>query len=290
MTQEEKLEQAKSLYKDANADQRYVLESLFPELRESEDERIRKVLIGWINLEPSTSFNDTFDGFSKEQILAWLEKQGEKEPADEVEPMFKVGDWIIDVQGVSANQIIGCEDDSYYIKTSCSEFYLPMNLTEKNYRLWTIQEAKDGDVLAFDDETIVIFKDLYNSTTFHSYCHIEENAFGVGQDDMPDWWEGKGFHPATKEQRDLLFSKMKEAGYEWDAEKKKLKKIEDEEPSEIRKHLRDIIVKNFPVENLDNRIYSLHLDDEALDKASEELLELAKKEMEKTYVLYKNEN
>ena len=50
-----------------------------PELKEyedeeSEDERIRKVLIGWINLEPSTSFNDTFDGFSKEQILAWLQK------------------------------------------------------------------------------------------------------------------------------------------------------------------------------------------------------------------------
>ena len=46
-----------------------------PEFQESEDERIRKVLIGWINLEPSTSFNDTFDGFSKEQILAWLERQ-----------------------------------------------------------------------------------------------------------------------------------------------------------------------------------------------------------------------
>lgn len=51
----------------------------FPKLKESEDEesedeRIRKVLIGWINLEPSTSFNDTFDGFSKEQILAWLQK------------------------------------------------------------------------------------------------------------------------------------------------------------------------------------------------------------------------
>lgn len=32
--------------------------------------------------------------------------------------------------------------------------------------------------------------------------------------------------PATKEQRDLLFRKMKEAGYEWDAEKKEVKEIE----------------------------------------------------------------
>jgi hypothetical protein len=33
------------------------------------------------------------------------------------------------------------------------------------------------------------------------------------------------FSPATKEQRDFLFKKMKESGYEWDAEKKELKKI-----------------------------------------------------------------
>ena len=33
-------------------------------------------------------------------------------------------------------------------------------------------------------------------------------------------------YPATKEQRNFLFQKMKETGYEWDAEKKELKKIE----------------------------------------------------------------
>lgn len=48
------------------------VEKKLPELVESEDESIRKVLIGWVNLEPSESFNG---GFSKEQILAWLEKQ-----------------------------------------------------------------------------------------------------------------------------------------------------------------------------------------------------------------------
>ena len=42
MTQEEKLKEAKRLYESANADQRYVLESLFPELKESEEEKIRK--------------------------------------------------------------------------------------------------------------------------------------------------------------------------------------------------------------------------------------------------------
>ena len=41
------------------------------------------------------------------------------------------------------------------------------------------------------------------------------------------------YKPATKEQRELLFQKMKEAGYEWDAEKKELKKIGQEEDAEL---------------------------------------------------------
>ena len=32
--------------------------------------------------------------------------------------------------------------------------------------------------------------------------------------------------PATKEQRDLLFQKIKETGYEWDVDKKELKKLD----------------------------------------------------------------
>ena len=90
---------------------------------------------------------------------------------------------------------------------------------------WTINDAKDGDVLAFDDDdTIVIFKDLYNKTTFHSYCHIEDGVFSISELDCPDWWDIK-FKPATKEQRDFLFQKIKEAGYRWNAEIKTLEKL-----------------------------------------------------------------
>ena len=98
-----------------------------------------------------------------------------------------------------------------------------------------MKDAKDGDVLAFDNDNIVIFKDLYNYTSFHSYCHIEDGIFDFSTDELPDWWEDEGFKPATKEQRDLLFQKMHEAGYEWDVEKKKLGKrvIIDEGKAEM---------------------------------------------------------
>ena len=73
MAQKEKLEEAKRLYQTANADQRYVLESLFPELKESEDEMIRKALIEHFRWNTKQILNE----FSNKEALAWLEKQGE---------------------------------------------------------------------------------------------------------------------------------------------------------------------------------------------------------------------
>lgn len=67
----DKYEEAKRLYETANADQRYVLESLFPELAESEYERIRKAIIGYID-------HGQHYGVSNKDMIAWLEKQGEK--------------------------------------------------------------------------------------------------------------------------------------------------------------------------------------------------------------------
>ena len=59
--------------------------------------------------------------------------------------------------------------------------------------------------------------------------------------------------PATKEQRNTLFAKMKEAGYEWDAEKKELKKVEQYhctgvcEPKEATGVLKQLIDEQKPV-------------------------------------------
>ena len=70
------------------------LESVFPELKESEseDERIRKSLIKSFTNQHPANF-PTVDGFTREQILAWLEKQGYQK-ANEIHPIFRVGDYI----------------------------------------------------------------------------------------------------------------------------------------------------------------------------------------------------
>ena len=54
------------------------LEYIFPELAESKDEKMRKVIRGWIYTQPASFFDN---GVSKEEILAWLEKQKTSEEA-----------------------------------------------------------------------------------------------------------------------------------------------------------------------------------------------------------------
>ncbi len=127
---------------------------------------------------------------------------------------------------------------------------------EKLEQTWTIQYAKDGDVLAFDDETIVIFKDLYNNTSFHSYCHIEDGIFTISKEDMPDWWQAKGFYPSTEEQCTLLFRKIKEAGYHWNAETKTLEKLPKFKVGD-RIIKRDSIVNSWIVNSVSSEYYGL---------------------------------
>ena len=59
---------------------RRCIEDIFPELKESEDERIRKVLVDFFkNYKTQEELGiKTFFGIKTNDILAWLEKQGEK--------------------------------------------------------------------------------------------------------------------------------------------------------------------------------------------------------------------
>ena len=79
MTHEENLEDAKRLYKSANADQRYVLKRLFPELKESEDEKIRKEIITYLSTVEDKEL------IPYESWVDLIEKQGEQKPIEREE-------------------------------------------------------------------------------------------------------------------------------------------------------------------------------------------------------------
>jgi len=232
--------------------------TIFPELKESEDERISKEIIKY--LERTVPHHHRDEVLKSKEWTAWLEKQGEQKPTiemksaeeslgidsetynkivdeciygeqkhdDKVKSKFKVGDWV--TNGLCAWRIDSIDEDMYYTNHCGIDCGGDIESIDKEYHLWTIQDAEDGDVLRIRNLTF-IFQEITNNNVCHknavvAYCSYEDNddGFGVcGPDCITDL---EIIIPATKEQRDLLSQKMKEAGYEWDAEKKELRKIE----------------------------------------------------------------
>ena len=91
---------------------------------------------------------------------------------------------------------------------------------------WTIQDAKDGDVIFYDDGWTCIFKCIHG-IWYSSYCFItSDGEFNTGYEThaVDSTINGRA-HLATNKQRNLLFQKMKEAGYKWNPQTKTLVKI-----------------------------------------------------------------
>ena len=255
-------------------------EVIFHELRENEDERIRKELIEF--LVGKRIIGNDLEGVNIDKTLVWLEKQGQKDPcedckhpmlnchnfpcskkqkyqgksaleaakeekvdnANKVERKFHEGNWIV-FNGLTL--LVNKVAQGYYKTVSIGGVYNSYNWDIENVaRLWTIDDAKDGDILTFNNNVCTMGIIICKSPTSYdtkSYCRLIDEHF-IGKEESG--WDSRLLVPATKEQRELLFSKMKEAGYEWDSEKKELRKIEQKlaEKVEPRFKVGDFIVNN----------------------------------------------
>ena len=162
--------------------------------------------------------------------IALLEKQGKKSD-DKIEPKFKAGDWlyanelnnyanlikivkIVDVFGKKRYKI----SRDYDSDLDLAKF----DFIEKHYHLWTIQDAKDGDVLAAN-ECYVVFKEI-DGLNIKCYCTYHYLGFKPGL--YRDTVQNKNaFLPATKKQHDAMMKAMNDAGYEWNAKTKTLEEL-----------------------------------------------------------------
>ena len=82
----------------------------FPELKENEDEKVRKELIKAINLAYDCGIAITKE--NRDKYLAWIEKQGEQKPVVII-PKFRVGD-VIHLKNSCAEYTIKSISDGHY--------------------------------------------------------------------------------------------------------------------------------------------------------------------------------
>ena len=224
------------------------IQHIFPELKEGDGDK-------WIPKEIAKYLKEKGD--FRSCWLAWLEKQceqkiktpeeslgidsdtynkivdeciyGEQKPTDNVEPKFHEGEWIIHHGTENIYQVVARIDNQYHLKYGDNYTIQKCADVDRCARLWDIaKDAKDGDVL-FTSSTAshetFIFKNIDEKGNAKCYfAYDSEDGFREGKYHFIG--RATNCKPATKEQRDLLFQKMHEAGYEWDAEKKELVKIE----------------------------------------------------------------
>ena len=264
-------------------------EYIFPSLKETEGEKIRKELIDylkerkscesygqyvlrynrWINwLEKQEASNPysgvsfeynghtwgmcardngveiLVDGAIKERVSLDDKPQGksafepinkeEVDNANKLEAKFKIGDWVVynrTDHSREVMQIYDIRDNRYYFNDNIHFSWSVKECDEKSH-LWSIKEAREGDVLATESGWTCIFKALVNEETFASYCFMDSTEWfcGLGsechtlKEEFVKAYNGK-IQPAKKEQRDLFFKRMKESGYVWNAETKVLKNL-----------------------------------------------------------------
>ena len=141
--------------------------------------------------------------------------------ADKIEPRFKVGDWVVFSKSKNVYKVEKIENYEYTLRHILGGSLCLSFSNEKLIREWTIQDGKDGDVLAAH-ECYVVFKEIDG---LNIKCHCTYHYLGLNPTFYIDTLQNKdAFLPATKEQRDVLMKAMNDAGYEWDGEKKELKK------------------------------------------------------------------
>ena len=201
-------------------DKRVVL-SFFPELKESEDEKMRKSIIYALR---NGGF---YDNDKTDEAIAWLEKQGEQKPVDKVEPKFKIGDWIVynrTDHSREVMQIYDIRDNRYYFNDN-AHFSWSVKECDGKSHLWTIEDAKKGDVLAASDDSVFIFARVDGHSCIFHIALANDGRLVVNPLLISAWETVKGVKPATKEQCDKLEKAMLKAGYKWDADKKELIKL-----------------------------------------------------------------
>ncbi len=188
---DEAIKKAESLYKAAEpmSGCNVIIETLFPELKESEDEKHRKWILEYL-YDGLRKSDEQFKGQFK-CAIAWLEKQGEPQgksaleaakeekvdnqncakPNDKVEPKFKVGDKIVSTISGIPYCITEVCNGHYATDTGC----IIMFCSQDNFKIYKQKPAwSEEDERMLESVIWHLRNSVNNGDVYHSADELED--------------------------------------------------------------------------------------------------------------------
>lgn len=136
---------------------------------------------------------------------------------NKTESKFKVGDWIV----TPDNEVKQIEKVTFGNYRFTDETLYNIIDVDNKAHLWTIQDAKNGDVLD-DGDSMILFRKIGNCAwddviDYHIGFRYLDGSLII-QSGMSHYGkiDRTRFKPATKEQCELLFANIEKIGYIWD--------------------------------------------------------------------------
>lgn len=156
-----------------------------------------------------------------------MNKQQEYKAGDILADKHGKAEWVVD-RPLMVNSTITdyiCKKP-YYGNANSEHISLPYDKAHKDFRLWTLDDAKPGDLLAstpeyrFNHPFMMIYRSkIRNSPISYCYRTCTGKFYPVSEHHG-----GEGLRPATMKEREEFFQTMDEAGYTWNSGKKELHK------------------------------------------------------------------
>ena len=237
---EEAMERARELHEAGNALTKSQMEIVFPELKESEDEKITAEIVDFISRNA-----DRGDDIMKSAgWIAYLEKQKEQKPV-KLNDDTEVGlDRALQIVKAAKGNLCGYQsDDGIY---ECCHAIQTLerilkNGIEQKPAEWTIDDAKPGDILNSTrvQATIIYKGKADDGKHILAYCALQKGIF-ISQEML---WD-RDFELASEYWKNALYEAMVRKGYDWDADELELKKKEGNsaEYSEEDDAFRDLLI------------------------------------------------
>lgn len=175
--------------------------------------------------EPNYS-DDTTKMFSLNDIDEIFEKiaeTNERNFTDKNSPKFHEGEWIVQ-ENVGVYKVIEVCESWYEVVDNKDKHYSIGFDKENMCHLWTLQDAKPGDVLDANGAPFIYKK--HDKDYVYFYCGFNLAGDFIVAHGIDAWNGTNKVYPITQKQSEFFFQNMKKNGYTWDSQKKELKEID----------------------------------------------------------------